>query len=86
MSSWNMVLPISYSFFRFPVVCQGKSGSREAVLKFFTKTNNETKKIKKRCFFASVEERSQSRYASEKYSFRSGAEKRKIFPEATRRA
>ena len=51
MSSWNMVLPISYSFFRFPVVCQGKSGSREAVLKFFTKTNNETKKIKKKMLF-----------------------------------
>ena len=37
-------------------------------------------------FFASVEERRQSRFASEKYPFRNGVEKRKIFPEATRRA
>ena len=38
-----------------------------AVLKFFTKTTEETKKIKKRCFFASEEERRQSRFFGKKY-------------------
>ena len=58
----------------------------EAVLKFFDKTKKKQKNKKKMLFFASHESRRQSRFAREKYSFRREAEKRKIFPEATRRA
>lgn len=61
-------------------------GGCDSSNKNFHQNGQQNKKIKKDAFFASVEERSQSRFASEKYSFRSEAEKRKIFPEATRRA
>ena len=61
-----------------------KSG--DSSIKIFHQNDRRNKKIKKRCFFGSVEKRRQSRFAREKYSFRNGEEKRKIFPEATRRA
>ncbi len=71
-------------------LCSGMHGyvnkdGCEAVLKFFTKRKQKKNK-KKMLFFASHDSRRQSRFAREKYSFRREAEKRKIFPEATRRA
>jgi hypothetical protein len=47
-----------------------------AVLKFFTKTNNKTKKIKKRCFFASEGRRRRSRFFVKKYSLQRSGEGR----------
>ena len=44
----------------------------EAVIKFFTKTNNKTKKIKKRCFFASHDGRRLSRFFAKKYYLKGG--------------
>ena len=46
---------------------------------FFRKQTTKQKKEKKDAFFASVEERRQSRFFAKKYSFWRVAEKRKIF-------
>ena len=85
MRCQTVVLSISRFCSRFPVGRSEKSG--DSSIKIFHQNEQQNKKNKKKdAFFASVEERRQSRFASEKYSFRSEVEKRKIFPEATRRA